>query len=260
MGKGEEVDTTVHIINETPMEKTGAIRRSSEVIVIDDTPIVDDGEGVEDSSTPFKRRSRKRKKNVVSSDDDEEDEDERKEGVGLVKMKDLSSHSKEKPSAEAIAATSRKPDVEVIALSDEDDRGDGGGSLKGKIKKKRKVIVDSSDEGSVDVVDVEDEEDEEAAVEREIQREMDLIFTKTKSIGTQILHLINGSTTKGESSSSHHSSSLIKHSDVLAIYPKGLRLKDYQLVGVNWLWILHQNNINGNSNVTVHPLQVYLRC
>ena len=40
------------------------------------------------------------------------------------------------------------------------------------------------------------------------------------------------------------SSTALTEADIRGVCPS-LELKDYQLVGINWLKLLHQNNVNG---------------
>ena len=76
-------------------------------------------------------------------------------------------------------------------------------------------------------------DDEEEITQVDLDREVERVLARTERIGNSISQVVQNDV-------SHVG---LKHSDIAKITPPGVALKEYQLVGVNWLWLLHREVI-----------------
>jgi len=101
---------------------------------------------------------------------------------------------------------------------------------KKKKEPKREIVVDvSSGDESTQSVHHEEEDEEKDLVS--------LLFDQCEDISKRLSDKLHVQRVNG--------SSVITEEDADALFPTGLVLKDYQLVGLNWLKLLHSEKVNG---------------
>lgn len=135
------------------------------------------------------------------------------------------------------------------------------GRLRLKKKKIETIVLDSEAEAESAGSSSEEFSESDEEVEDD-QVLVDKILRKTENISQRILKQTRGfsasknsSSAKGEMSDSDDdmivrgrqksNKYLIKRDEVDELFPKGYSLKNYQLVGLNWMWLLHREKISG---------------
>lgn len=223
-------------------------KRNDEVEEIDDV-----SNEVFEFITGEKKKKRERKSEIVemidlNSEEDEAEDEESEEEQQIKKKK------KDKKKKKIVYSDDE-------AFSDDSASSNSFSSDEDEVKSKR-TRRRGDDEGDDDDEENDwDEEDSEAMIKRKLKevihrcRKVSLRLQESlrlwgadgedeeKKVGKKtgdcvnLLHL--------SSSSTSSTSSLLSHSDLHPMLLPSFQLKDYQLVGVNWLRLLHSQNVNG---------------